>query len=514
MKKLLIITLLISAFAIKASDECNACEQANKFPDRFHFVKAYDHGAPVESVTTQCGCGGINYVGIAGYTNEDCSDYPKSLRFYFIDVSLNNKLEEININFLDREPSKYLYSIESCCYQEEPIFVVAGCPDDLGNVVWIYRGNTLGMTQVAKWGAGFDTHLIYSAAIKCQLCPANGSFPYPYYQIAAVGKADHKGDVTIWILTFDPTTNTLAYQTEYKLHGGDLFKAAWLESTVEATAQHHCLCDVQCPVLSVGGQDVVGEDCKTGNIHNFTVMCNGNINEVASRSHRFESPITLGDPTFKVRQLVWNSSCCDVYPYPFLLAIGDHCVNPEYVPCPAFQTKVIVYWYNPKTGEFKPLAFKDLDGKFFAGQFTPHSTPTNPSACDCRSVTVGGGCFVNPGQCPHNIITLKYHCQKDGNYPVEMREKAFASFNSTTTYEDVITSLAFCPEAGCWDMIVTSEKPGWHAEHSLDPLCPVKVEKGEIGVFKVYFCKPHHKPCHPRPICARKSVKEIPCRKR
>ena len=91
----------------------------------------------------------------------------------------------------------------------------------------------------------------------------------------------------------------------------------------------------------------------------------------------------LGDEEeseYTIRQLVWSSECCNLYPYPFLLAIADH--PTQY----GFESYVAVYYYVSATNEFNLLAETTLPGKIFAGQFTP--------GCNCKSVTVGGGCLT------------------------------------------------------------------------------------------------------------------------
>lgn len=60
---------------------------------------------------------------------------------------------------------------------------------------------------------------------------------------------------------------------------------------------------------------------------------------------------------------------------------------------------------------------------------------------------------------------------------------------ATTSFDRVITSLALCQEDGCWSMIATSENPEY-IQPILDPLCLLTKEKGEIGAYNIYFCKP------------------------
>ena len=307
--------------------------------------------------------------------------------------------------------------------------VVSGCPDAAGNFVWVYAW--IGGTWVfqAHFGAGFDASIAYSAAINCVQC-ATG-MP-GQYQIAVVGKAiNNVAKVYILQLNTNTTPYTITLQTTLQLTGGDLFKAAWLPSV---TKTNNCNCNIPCTILTVGGKYVTGEDCRAGNIHNFAVDCNGIATEIVSNNSG--GVITLGDPTYTVRNLVWNTTCCTKYPYPFLLASGDHPL------LGGFESKIVVYYFIPQTGEFKELATFTLPGKIFAGQFTP--------GCDCKCITVGGGCFDMTVPCTANIWTLCYDCAP--SYPTTMTIKA------TTSFDDTITSLAFCQETGCNSLIVTSRK--------------------------------------------------------
>ena len=480
MKKLLIASLLFSAVIAQAA--CTPCTQALNFPDRFHYTASYNHGAPVESVSTLCDCPtGTPYVAIAGYSNFDCI-YPKSMRIYYVNENLGNRLDEI-MNVDIPNPSDYFYTSSVCCIGGVPTILVGGCPDTAGNVVWIYTGNnTTGFTQVASWGAGQvpAPTLVYSVAMNCAGC--NG-----VYQIAVVGKAAANGVATVYLLQYTPgETPTLVFQNSVQLTGGDLFKAAWLPATTPTVGT--CGCNIPCTILSVGGKFTTGDECVAGNIHNYAVTCNGVMTSLDS----IGGAITLGGSDYTVRQIVWNTDCCSTYPYPFMLAIGDHAIPG------GFESRVIVYWYNPTLGTWNQLAFYVLPGKVFAGQFTP--------GCNCKSVTVAGGCFDQSVPCTANIWNLTYDCAP--TYPVPMTLK------TSTSFDDTVTGLAFCQETNCWSMIVTSESANYSAA-TLDPLCPAVPEKGEIGTFKVNFCKAAgFQPCIPTPICQRKNIKDVPCRSR
>lgn len=513
MKKILLV-LLLTTMSVKAFEECNACWQANNFPDKFHFVKAHTHGAPVESVATICDCDGNKYVIIAGYNNHDCHDYPKSIRAYKIEVSHNNDLQEMNI--VGPDLPDFLFSVTSYCLvaldQTVPYFTVVGCPDENGNVLWTYRlSPTIPDTWefVSSWGANENPKpaMLLSIAgptINCFAPYGDQQILAP--QVAVAGKAVNN-IAKVYVLQFDILTQQWSTLSTKELSGGDIFALAWLQARTP-TSISACTCNIPCNVLSVGGKYLEGEDCKLGNIHNFTVDCFGNINEIVE-AHcnpmdvNCGGVLTLGGPDYTVRRLVW-SDCCDKYPYPFLLATGDHEV-PGYPGL--FESKVLVYYYNPAIGKFKELAYKVLPGKIFAGQFTPN--------CECKSVTVGGGCFLLDEPCKTNIWSLSYDCPKNCPkpmtcYPVEMQIKATSSFNTTTPGNEVITSLAFCPEGpidnpDCWSMIVSSESKDFNETTNLNPLCPATIGQGEIGMYKVFFCKEKNRPCRPTPICARKT---------
>lgn len=501
MKKILIISLLFSAIVMQA---CNVCDTAKLFPNKFHFVKAYTHGAPVESVGTICNCGDTKFVIIAGYTSANCTA-PVSIRAYSIDVNNNNALTEVAIDL--PHPSDFLYAVETRCFQQFgiPMFGVVGCPDADGNVFWGYIWNAQyeRFEQIVKWGANETPKpsVLYAASANPLICGAQQNC----IQLAVAGQAVD-GIAKVWIielcaLSVNPFIATIATQHVIDLGitqstppnelDGAIFALAWLPAT---TPLNNCTCNIPCTVLSVGGKRLEGEDCRFGNIHNFTVDCDGNVLEIASIGTDFPPVIDWG-AEWTIRRLIW-SDCCAEYPYPFLLAIGD---KPNLTG--GFDSKIIVYYYVPSTGQFRPLAFKDMPGyKLFAGRFTPN--------CHCTSITVAGGKCPNPDRCKdNNIINLSFACPSDKIYPVEM------TIGATSTFDDFVTSLAFCQETNCWSMIVTSETANYSSQ-ILDPLCPPSTTRGEIGVYKVFFCPTGAaKPCIPVAICERKA-NQMPARKR
>lgn len=515
MKKLLIL-LLLSSVALQASlpEDCKPCAFARQFPDRFHFIGAYQHGAPVEAVSTLCSCGtATNLVGIAGYlSNLNCpTGGVQSMRAYIINPVLGNRLEDVAID--NPIPSDYLYASDMCCINSTPTWMVAGCPDSSGNVLWTYTYSTeYGWTQQvsASWGATGVTPkptLIYSVAIKCVECTTEQN---PFYQVALVGKALEDKSVRIYLLKYYPLSQTFILQQTKILTDAvkDYYSVAWL--TPPRSSTNPCQCNFSCSYLTVAGTAATGEDCQRGNIHTYLVTCDGVVSEVLSNANgigmiKFPTGDNNEFERWSVRKVVWTTDCCRLYPYPFLLAIGDR-TNPN----GSVQSMAIVYYFNPTTGEFKELAESELwDGKLFAAAFTP--------GCACKAVTVAGGrCmdgYTTP--CDPNIWTLKYDCPADGRYPVLMTRFADATH---TSFDSTITSLAFCTELiretlTCQVMIVTSEDPNW-AVVGLDPLSCGLSTKGEIGVYKVAPCVTVFKPCVPEPICVRKSIKEVPCRKR
>lgn len=482
MKKMFIFSLLFLGSAAQAFSPCSPCAQANKFPDRFHFVKSYDHGAPVESVAAVCDFNDEKYVAIAGYNNFDCI-YPASLRIYKIIESEGNRLDPMPVDI--PLPSDYLYSVEGGVFSlgavNEPYFIVSGCPDTDGNVVWAYALDSTQTVffQAAAWGKGIvpTPSTIVSASLRTTFC--QGIDIYPSLQLA-VASAPVNGIARVYLVgikiagAFDVETQDVI---EYP--GGIVEQVAWLP-IIEQTG-NNCLCRTKCDYLTVVGKNLTGRDCKVANVLNYSVSCDGVVVEQVSTSG--QDIIFLG-PDYTVRKLAWDSECCGKYPYPFLLVIGDH--PTDY----GFESMVVVYYYIADTGEFKELAYAMLPGKLFAGAFTP--------GCDCKSVTVAGGCYDRSEPCTSNIWNLTYDCAP--KYPTEMNIKAQTSFGKP---DDVVTSLAFCSETICDSLIVATESMNYMS-HTLDPLCPSKLSKGEIGVYKVFFCKPSVVQCLPTPICQRK----------
>lgn len=518
MKKLLVLLLLASVALQAASDPCKPCAFAAQFPDRFHFISAYLHGAPVESVSTLCDCNtNPRLVAIAGYTSSvDCT-FAQSIRAYSINEALGNTLEPIAVDIPN--PSDFLYATDMCCTNtpvttipSRPLLAVAGCPDADGNVLWLYEYTTIlsvtSFRHTVSWGAGVTAkpNLIYSVAIKCVDC--DPTHQNPYYQIALVGKASADKTVSVYILRYDMSLSlpfrSITLQAKITLSNAvkDYYSVAWLPASAQTDPINPCMCNFSCPILTVAGTNSTGEDCVEGNIHNFMVTCDGVVSEVLSSGTGIGTihfPGTEDWNMWSVRKVVW-SNCCSLYPYPFLLAVGDR-TNAD----GSVQSIVVVYYYNPVTGEFKELAKSEMwDGKLFAAQFTP--------GCACKAVTVAGGRCMDGYNtpCDANIWTLKFDCPVDGRYPVTMTRFADATH---TSFDTTITSLAFCAESPCQVMIVTSEDPSWPGTN-LDPLSCPRVTKGEIGVYKVAPCVTLFRPCVPEPICVRKSVREVPCRKR
>ena len=250
MKKLLIMSLLFTALALKSiQPACTPCTQAAAFPDRFHFVKTYTHGAPVQSVSTNCDCNGVNYVAVAGYSTFDCI-YPASIRAYTVNLAMGNHLDDIQV--IPANPSDYLYSVEMCCINEVPHFVVAGCPDSNGNVVWMYALDTTVtpnvFRQVAGWGSNENPlpTLQYSAAFKC-VPTADG-----IYQIASVGQQIDNFTARVYILAYDPIAESLVTQSFFDIENVDpdnsinLFKAAWYTPNMSPS---NCGCMEPCALL-------------------------------------------------------------------------------------------------------------------------------------------------------------------------------------------------------------------------------------------------------------------------
>lgn len=506
MKKVVLL-ILLCASQVQAIGPCSPCMQAFLFPERFHFVKAHNHGAPVESVSTLCDCCDNKFVAIAGYTS--CLDgVAKSVRAYCLFTDEGNRLVEQPV--IPANPSDFLYSSDMCFNDNEDPYmggqylVVAGSPDSQGNVVWIYHGLDCApypYMLAASWGSMEPNRpsLIYSVAFNCNPC-IDPLTQETFYQLAVVGKDSLLHVAKICILKFTPSiTPSIETQTVIELQGGldfggDLYKAAWLPASVQST--NPCQCNIPCTILTVAGKYVQGHDCLSGNIHNFAVTCDGVYSEIIAaqpNGNNNGGVLTLGGPDFTVRQIVWNvpsTLCCLKYPYPFMLAIGDHPI-PGYIE--SFESLVVVYYYIPQTGQWHELATHHLPGKIFAGQFTP--------GCDCKSVTVGGG-RLRMDACIPNIWTLTYDCPEPGKtYPVPMQEKA------TTSFDDIVTSFAFCTEKDmyenriCDSLIVASESRNF--SNDLDPLCPITAPLGEIGVYKTYFCKQTPQPCGLASICQR-----------
>lgn len=487
MQKFVVVLLLFSSFVVQA---CTPCAFAQQFPDRFHFLRTYFHGAPVQAVATLCDCGGETYVAIAGFSNFDCL-YPKSLEIFRLDVASGNKLVPVSIDIPN--PSDYLYAVEGYCFTSYggstiPSFTVVGCPDENGDFLWAYDLNEDGtFVQVTKWGheEKIKPSVLYSLAINPNICrELQGA------QVAVTGKSqDNIARVYIIFISgatapYTAETQTiLEFRTDPNI-GSELYKVAWLGSHESNT---NC-CNIPCSILSVGGKYVEGQDCVWGNIHNFIVTCDGSTNEILSNDPNYGGAITVGGSDYIVRQILW-SSCCQEntlkYPYPFMLVTADHATQN------GFESKVLVYWFNPRTAVFSELAYAFLPGKIFAGQFTPR--------CECKGVTVGGGCSDIVYPCVYNIWQLTYDCAP--RYPVEMTKKAYTSF------DDTVTSLAFCSEDTCDVMIVTSESKD---SIDADPLCVKNNNKGEIGVFKTNFCSTP--PCSPVPICERRENDNNPLR--
>lgn len=489
MKKFLFIMIICSIFTFQLIRSCTPCTQAAQFHDRFHFVKSYNHGAPVESVSSLCDCNGVKYVGIAGFASFDCTEgIKRSIRMYYIDVAAGNALIEMSID--KPSPSDYLFSIEMCCLQQDsyqvPYFVVAGYPDADGNVVWVYKFDGTQFVQVAQWGKdGYPQPLMqYCATINCVPYTFGGAF----YDIAVVGKAygatDAEKVAYVYILKYIPD-NSLTQYDVVPFEGGDLFKAAWLNAS---RGTNFCTCNVPCPYLAVGGSDRFV--CSSGT--RAVIKIDGKVYPSTQTGQISTIPPIIIGAECTVRQLVWK--CCDKYPYPFLLVTAD---EPSSTDPYGYESKIDVFYLDPQTQTLNLLAQHILPGKIFAGQFTP--------GCDCKSVTVGGGCFDMSQPCTTNIWTLSYDCPPDGKYPIiPMTE----SKKAQTSFGDVVTSLVFCPEVDvngerlCETMIVTSESNNYLSP--LDPLCPQQQQKkGEIGVYKVFFCKKTASSCMPTPICQR-----------
>ena len=456
----------------------------------------------------------VKFVAIAGYNNFNCV-YPKSIRIYSIDVTHGNALVPVDIINQDGSPadnpSDYVYAVKKGCYTFEgvsyPSFVFAGCPDSLGNVLWAYQYDPAlsAFVKIGAWGANETPQptTIYGLGIN-ELDPACVINGYIEAQMAVVGKVAN-GVVNVYIISFLPfsLTTQSVIQLQCTSKSCDQFAVSWLPRT---TPTNNCSCNIPCSILTIGGYCTTGDDCKVGNIHNWAVDCNGIATEVVSSTSTpyIDGGVIKfgGSCDYTVRSLSWAWTCCDKYPYPFLLATGDKSIPGGTI------AKAIVYYFNPLTGVFSELAVSpDISGKLFTGKFTP--------GCDCKSVTVAGKtgeCTTLPTPCQTNILNLKYDCSPTGDYPVAM------NIIATTSFRDVVTSLAFCEELDangnrlCDSMIVGTEASNY-AALSLDPLCPSS-SLDEIGVYKVYFCKPTNTTCKPVAICNRLPVEPVPCRSR
>lgn len=496
MKKIFLGLSLTSVSLLQAS--CISCEQRELFRDNFRLVGTFNHGAPVEAVSALCSCNGENYIAVAGYADFDCL-YAKSIRILKFQP-ITRQFEEVAVDL--PRPSEYLFSVAGQCINndgyETPLFIFTGCPDEHGDVVWVYELQSQdGFTQIASWGRNEDPRPLtqYSVAINPKLCPN-------MLQFAVVGKAINNV-AHVYILNL--VQNEISRQAIIELYGGDLYTATWLPSQTKIG----CNCDIGCTVLSVGGTMVTGKDCHQGNIHNFAVTCDNVVTEIISLQG--SGVIKLGRD-YTVRHLVWCTNC-DKYPYPFLLATGDHTALDGHG---IVESKVVVYYYNPITGIFKKLATKKLPGKIFAAEFTPD--------CDCKSVIVGGGCLddILLAPCtneawssvdicsvkhPANIWRLDYDCAPNGKYPVKMDIKGSTTFPCPDHNEQVIqpsrqviTSLAFCKVDDSLRLILTSESKDYKRS-GIDPLCQQKTQD-EIAFYKIKSCT-NIKPCLPQPACQR-----------
>ena len=406
---------------------CGECIPKNKLV----FIRSLQHGAPVQSVAWLCPqndeCPRLAAIG--GYKAcNDNDDYCTcaSVRAYTFDIATT---QLIAVPFSPSAlPTDYVYSVDWCCIDGTPYLAVAGCPDELGNSVWIYQYTGTQMTLVQSFK---HNGTIYSAKWLCDACNSSTT------RYLAIG-GDPVSKIDTRLLVFD-TAGSL-YSIVDHSHGATVYTVDW------------CIRNNQCPLLATGGKTV--NSCnEQSNIRLYAVSCSGTMSLISSA--HFESST--------VRTLSW---CCDAdtisKKFPYLLVGGDP--RPDGMNT---GSDAAVYYYNFYTQELKPLAFTTQPEKVFASTWIP--------GCDCKLLALGSGCIFYD-QCEPNIQLFSVECKQIAQLIKKGSKK----------FDDNITSLASCKVGSITFVLAGSESNSWNLQET-DPLCNTQLKKNEIALYGRYF---------------------------
>ena len=139
--------------------------------NRLSFVNKYSNGAPVQSVSWSCPTDDCPYnlVATGGYKGMLPTEItPSSIRVYSFDDT-TKKL----VPLFAALPTDYIYSVDWCCINGVPYLAVAGCPDQYGNSVWIYRYDLETNTMMLVSASNAHQSIVYSVAWLCDGCTTN-----------------------------------------------------------------------------------------------------------------------------------------------------------------------------------------------------------------------------------------------------------------------------------------------------------------------------------------------------
>lgn len=410
----------------------------NLLPNILYPAGTYTNGAPIQSVawstiTDECP---YALAAIGGYKSTTRSCTSVSIRVYI----LNNITQKLELLFTDL-PTDYVFSVTWCCINGTPYLAVAGCPNQLGQTVWIYRYNSEYNTIEFVTSSSIHQNTIYSIAWLTDQCTSN-----PDIRNLAVSGEPFNG-VDIQILQLNALNGTLSSLGSTSF-GAPVYSLDWCKATNN------------CAYLAAGGKaaPVCGV---TSSLKLYLVSCNGDIillDALPSQS--------------TIRTVKW---CCSTgCTTPILVAGGDK---------DSTDNNIKLYAYNARTHKLVPCAHQLQPEKVFALEWL--------EGCDCTNFVAGSGCME--GSCIKNIVI----------YTVDRCTTNHINILTSAHFDDNITSLAATKVGDITFILAGSESNNFNPLNPADPLCPISMFGKELALYKGIFCKPTPKPCLPTPACER-----------
>lgn len=409
----------------------------------------YSNGAPVQSVSWSCKTDECPYnlIAVGGYKGSLPTELSSaSLRIY----SFNEATQQLT-KFYAALPTDYVYSVDWCCINGIPYLTIAGCPDQYGNSVWIYKYDPYTNTMMFVKASNAQRSIIYSVKWLCTDCTTN-----PNIRNLAIGGEAYNG-AEIRILQFDSSLETIT-QIGSAPFGATIFSLDWAKGTNN------------CNFLAAGGKKAL--DCNVNvNLRIYSVSCDG---FMLLTSSTLTNSATIADQI--VRSVEWRSQ--DIVPCSLLkyLAVGTDFVQGE--------PNVKLYSYDTRLEQLQEIASHVQPGQVLNVKWLP--------TCEQPLLSVASGCLI--GDCVPNIYTYIVLRKQPCEFEFATVAKNF--FNGD------ITSQSYCVLSNSIYKVVGAEI-GWPRLNGPDPLCGCnQTHYQELGLFKS-ACIPINATCQPISICMR-----------